>query len=285
MHDISRKISEVVSMYILEDELIDFYVEGITDKLILDNYKEFKQAKIEVIEINNLDFSDIVHDDLDLRSNKHKLIALSRELSSIKLNSVVYCLNDKDLDGILKPIEVNCNLIYTDYSCMEAYFFCEKPIKKFIDFSIRNFPYEVSHIISEISKVLRYLFICELVKEKFEINSKILKIESNLNINRDNGAIEFIFSNYLDKFIIANGLQNKKIDIENFILEIEKTLDVDYRNTMNGHYFFEILFLYINKIKNTVNFKLNTFERAFLVSMQPDYFDDYPLFKLISKYA
>ena len=66
------------------------------------------------------------------------------------------------------------------------------------------------------------------------------------------------------------------------IVEINEKLDSDLRNTMNGHDFIEILFLYINKIKNSIGFKLVNFERAFLLSMQPDYFDEYPLFELIA---
>ncbi len=52
---------------------------------------------------------------------------------------------------------------------------------------------------------------------------------------------------------------------------------------MNGHDFIEVLFHYINKIKNTANFKIENFEKPFYVAIQPDYFDQYQMFnKLIS---
>lgn len=43
-------------------------------------------------------------------------------------------------------------------------------------------------------------------------------------------------------------------------------------NSMNGHDFIEVLFHYINKIKNTANFKIENFEKVVYVAIQPDYF-------------
>jgi hypothetical protein len=48
---------------------------------------------------------------------------------------------------------------------------------------------------------------------------------------------------------------------------------------MNGHDFMEVLFNYINKIKNTPNFRLENFERAMLLAIQPNYLEDHSLFQ------
>jgi len=71
--------------------------------------------------------------------------------------------------------------------------------------------------------------------------------------------------------------------VENFIIQIEAKLDTDIRNTMNGHDFIEIFFLYVNKIKNTQGLRLEIFERAFLLSLQPDFLGTYKLFETIEK--
>ena len=286
MKDNTRTINELISLYTFETALYDFYVEGVTDKLIFENYNSYKNLKIKVIEIDTLDFSDVKIEelkDLDLTSNKNKLIALSRILTANTIQSNVNCLVDKDFDGILAPEENNPHLLRTDYSCIESYFFCRKIIRKFIEMGIRNFPHDTDHIIEEIGKALRILFVVRLVKHKFNLNSNLLKIENNLTVNKANGKIILDFDSYISKFILANNLKKDEKEILKFIAEIDGQLDLDIRNTMNGHDFIQILFLYVNKVKSSTGFKLETFERAFLLSLQPNHIEDFPLFKSLIK--
>lgn len=279
MKDNTRTIDELISLYTFECELYDFYVEGITDKLIFENYNSYKKGKVKIVEIDTLDFTGIEFSDLDLKSNKNKLVALSRILVKNTITSNVHCLIDKDFDGILNTIESNQHLMRTDFSCIESYFLCKEIIQKFIDVGIRNFPHSTDSILKEIGTVLRGLFIIRLTKVKFDLNSNLLRIENNLSINKTTGKIIFNLDDYISKFILANNLKKDEEKILNFIKEINKKLDIDIRNTMNGHDFIEILFLYINKVKSSTGFRLETFERAFLLSLQPNHFEDYPLFK------
>ena len=41
MLDIKRNIDEIIAIYTLEKDIVDIYVEGITDKLIIENYFEY----------------------------------------------------------------------------------------------------------------------------------------------------------------------------------------------------------------------------------------------------
>ena len=283
MKEYNRTIDELVAMYTFEKELFDCYVEGISDKFVIENYVCYKNINVKAIEVDSIDFSNVEFQDLDFKSNKDKLILLSRILSKNLIVSDVYCLIDRDFDGMLLPIETNVHLLRTDYSCMESYFMARDIIHKFIDIGIRDFPFHTDFIIEEIGKVLRYLFIVRLVKLKFNLNYPLLKIDNNLNINKKDGIINFNLDDYLSKFIIANNLKKYKIDIEEFVNEIMGKIDPDARNTMNGHDFIEVLFLYINKIKSSTGFKLQTFERAFQLSLQPNYFDQYPFFVFLSQ--
>jgi hypothetical protein len=283
MLDNSRTIDELISLYTFENELVDFYVEGITDKLILDNYNLYKNSCTKIIEIETLDFGGVDFKELDFKSNKDKLILLSRILSANAIKSKVHCLTDKDFDGIINIPEKNKHLLQTDFCCMESYFFCRKTVQKFIEICIRDFPFQTDHIIEEIGRVLRCLFIIRFVNFKLKLNCANLKIDGNLNVKKVDGTIGFNFDDYLNKYIIANNLSKDKQKILDSVAEIIDKLDNDNRNTMNGHDFIEVLYLYINKIKSSTGFKLATFERAFLVSNQPDYFEEYPLFKLIEK--
>ncbi|GET24944.1 DUF4435 domain-containing protein [Prolixibacter sp. NT017] len=284
MFDIKRELEELVAIYSFEEELVDIYVEGPTDKFIIENYCEYKRVKeINIIEIDTIDLSELQakFSDLNLRSNKDKLIALSRILDLNKISTNITCIVDKDFDGIINEFEKNKHLKYTDYSCMESYFYCRRHIEKIIKIGIRNFPIDTDVILKEVSKILWGLFVLRMVNHKFELNHEFPKIENNMPIDKVTGLCNFDFDNYLSKYITKNGLMTISTKIQEFIDEVRKKMDPDIKYNMNGHDFIKVLFNYINKIKNTPNFKLSTFERAVILSIQPDYLEEYGLFKAI----
>lgn len=281
MLDIKRKLEELITIYSLEKELVDIYVEGPTDKFIIDNYCEYKDLEKIVIEIDTIELSATqdIFPDLNLQSNKDKLIALSRILNENNISSNVKCIADRDFDGILSPLEKNKHIRYTDFSCIESYFVCKKYIEKITQVGIRNFPHSTELIINEISKVLYGLFIMRMINKKFVLTHKFPKIENNMSVNRQTGLCEFDFKNYLEIYINTNKIKPLKHDILDFIENISSKMKEDIRYNMNGHDFIEVLFNYINKVKNTANFRLENFEKALYLAIQPNHFDEYKLFK------
>ncbi|EMY3477542.1 DUF4435 domain-containing protein [Flavobacterium psychrophilum] len=285
MLDFKRKLDELIAIYTLEEELLDIYVEGPTDRFIFENFCEYKELDKSIIEIDTIDLSETqeLFPDLNLKSNKDKLIALSRILEQNKIKSKITCIIDRDFDGILFPLEENDFLTYTDFSCAESYIFCKKHIEKLTKVGLKNFPHKTDIIISEVSKVLLGLFILRMINKKFDLNFKFPKIENNMPTNKVTGICDFNFQQYLDIYINTNKLINQKTEILDFVKLITTQLNSDYRFNMNGHDFIEVLFNYVNKIKNTPNFKLDNFENALMLSVQPNYLEDYELFKLIGK--
>jgi hypothetical protein len=281
MLDIKRKPEEIIAMYSIDNELFDVYVEGPTDKLIIENYLEYKKLNKTVIEIDTIDFleTQIEFNDLQLKSNKDKLIALSRILSQNKINAKIKCIVDRDFDGIFNSLETNSFLFYTDYACIESYLLCKKHLKKIFEIGIRNFPHQIEKILKEISKVLFGLFILRLVKIKFELDCKIPKINNIIIVNKGTGICNFNLNQFIEIYINTNRLTHLREDIHSYIRSASKLFPKDIRYCMNGHDFMEVLFNYINKIKNTPNFRLENFERAMLLAIQPNYLEDHSLFQ------
>lgn len=284
MLDLKRKLDEIIAIYQFESELCDIYVEGITDKDIIDNYCEYKNLKRTVIEIDTIDLYETQSRfvDLNLRSNQDKLKALSRVLAENSLQSKIICIVDRDFDGVLTPLEENDFIHYTDYSCIESYLLCNKFIEKLIRPSILNIRIPAKTIISEIGKALNGLYILRMINKKFNFNFTLPRIESNLLINKSTGVCGFDFNNYLEKYINTNNLKVQKDNIQKFIDNTSSSLNRDIRFNMNGHDFTEILFLYINKIKNPTNFRQENFKDALFLALQPDYLDGYELFNKLS---
>lgn len=284
MFDIKRNIDEILAIYQLEPEMQDIYVEGITDKLIIENFFEHANCEKKVYEIDNLDFSEIDSQiyGLDLRSNKNKLITFAYILSKENISNKIKCLIDRDFDGILNDLYVDSHLLYTDFSCMESYFLEISHMNKFFKIGIRTFPIQnISFILKTISEVLSIMFRLRLVNKYFNFNCALPKIEKHLNVDKNSGQCRITLSQYLDSYINTHKLKNKKEEILDFLKNIEYKCPSESKFNMNGHDFIEVLFHYTNKLKNPVNFKLENFERAFYLTCQPNYLEKYPLFKLL----
>lgn len=281
MNDNKRKFEELIAIYTFENELGDIYVEGPTDKLVIENFLEYKRLNTNVIEINTIDFTDIQQkfNDLDYRSNKDKLIALSRVINQINTKCNIKCIVDRDFDGIINPLEKNKILYYTDYSCIESYFLSKKHIEKLLKIGIRNFPHSSEIIIGEISKVLTAMFILRYVNKHFNLDNKLPKLDNCMVINKKTGTCTFSLESYIITYINTNKLKSKSNDILIFIEKLKKLIPNDVRYSINGHDFVEVLFNYINKIKNTPNFRLENFEKAVFLAIQPDHLEEYFLFK------
>jgi len=280
-----RELEELIAIYILEGNMLDLYVEGPTDKFIIDNYLDYKRKNKSVIEIDDVNFSSIKekYKDLNLYSNKDKLIALSRILSENKITTRVKCIVDRDFDGLLNNIEQNEFLLYTDFSCLESYFYCKEHIDKLLSFGIRNYPIETDFVINQIGNVLYGIFKLRLINKHFSFNFTKPKIESNTPVNKKTGVCDFNFTNYLNIFIKSNNISDRAEEIEHFLQVIEEKIDSDIRYNLNGHDFVEVLFNYINKTKNTANFRLENFERTFYLAVQPNHLDRYVLFETLSE--
>ena len=70
---VKRKISEVLSLYEVEPELRDIYVEGITDKLIFDRFtNKYGIQDVEIKEVDDLDFSELYSVFPDIKRNNKK---------------------------------------------------------------------------------------------------------------------------------------------------------------------------------------------------------------------
>ncbi len=279
-----RELDELIAIYLLEEDFLDIYVEGPTDKFVFENYLKYKKKDKSVVEIDDLNLSTIIgkYSDLDLSSNKDKLIALSRILDENKIGANVKCLIDRDFDGIINDLEINNYLLYTEYCCLESYFFCREHIDKLLKFGIKNFPVQTEFVIEQIAAVLGGIFKIRMINKHFNFNLTLPRIESNTPVDKKTGICSFDFVSYLNKFIKSNNLQSRMEEIELFLERIEDSIPNDNRCQMNGHDLIMVLFNYINKIKNTVNFRLENFERAFYLAVQPNDLDKYELFRTVS---
>lgn len=281
--EVRKKINEIIALYRLESELCDLYVEGQIDKQFIENYLKTKNKPKKVIPIELIDFAELPENKkygLDIKSNRDKVLILSQLVQESNPKSKVKCIVDKDFADFIQTMQ-NEKLLMTDFSCLEAYLFCEEVIQKFLEIGLANFPNDGKNVISELEKVLKPLFCIRLLRELNFKEAQLLKIDSHLRVNKKDATINFDIEDYLKKFILKNNLSKQQNNIFSIYQKLMDRFTFDIRNYIHGHDFITIFYLYINAIKNTSKYKEDNIDKVLFLTAESQMLDRYGLFSRI----
>ncbi|ELY3739107.1 DUF4435 domain-containing protein [Cronobacter sakazakii] len=255
MSDLPRRsIEDIKTRYFVEPTLRDVYVEGHFDKLVLNCWCEKNSEKIIAsYEIDSVDIPLEILQKYGLtEGNKQRVIALAKELENLHCDNYK-CLVDKDLDHWFNEIYEVPQLVWTDYSSLEMYFFSEQLIKRIlIDISnskIHNWEgFYDSFLI-----VLKQLYSIKLAARNLKINGKWCDIKRSLS----SAGNTFVFDcrGYINKNLISLGLINKESEFVKIYEEWLNKLDCDPRLCIRGHDFVELMSNAVKEYKGLKNFQ------------------------------
>lgn len=289
-----RTLSELVFMYSVETELNDVYVEGITDKLVLDRLMKKNNCNdFSIILINDINFSELYSTSPHIKkNNKLKAVELSIFLENEFANRLkkVKCVVDKDFDNYLNLLISNNYLLYTDFNSIEMYLFNENCINIFLKNILREtFPFPASVILKEIESPLVDMYFLKLViKQRGEITDldRIPDIKKSIKSDKLSGSLSYNLDSFLAKVLGNFGLRNL-LDSYKSDIEFEKSNGCnEVRNQIRGHDFVHVLFLYINSIKNNFGLTEETLERFLFQCIDFSELKKHNLFKsLITVYS
>jgi hypothetical protein len=284
-----RKISELITLYSLEPELKDIYVEGASDKCFINRFLSFKEIDANVIEINDIDFSELYEVKPFLKSDcKKKVIELSCQLESSFSNTIdsIICIVDRDFDEFLNLMVSNHYLNYTDFAAIELYFYNESSVSAFFKDILHDFPLKSKVVLKNLQPVLNNLFniklaILKVLGSDFEVNN--FEYRKLITIDKKTGHINFDSNEYIFRFLNANNMMPHKNQIEETFRLISQDSSVDFRLKIRGHDFIKLIFYYFDKIKNNIGLTLESFERVTFVCIDLKQVEEFEMFKLLKK--
>ncbi|MHC0613779.1 DUF4435 domain-containing protein [Komagataeibacter oboediens] len=248
-----RKIDEIALRYELEPELKDTYVEGTTDKTILDmSFRGVDNDRV-FYPIDGIDIPASILEKHNLTSgNRQRVIALSKELN-LSPSSKVKFLIDKDTNQWIRNDIHAINLIYTKYCDMECHFISEQIIKDILincgNAKIPNW----SAFFSSFIKSLKKIYAIRLSLADMDLNLSLSGVVNSLIYGKTN--IDFNNKDYLLKSCLKNNCIEKKNDIqEKYDFWIKKIDGEDIKNVCRGHDFIDVMSWSIKKFKGKKNF-------------------------------
>jgi Protein of unknown function (DUF4435) len=245
-----RTLDELVTRYELEPGLRDIYVEGKTDKLLLEWFLEQKEYQdFAIYEIDTVNISAQRLFELGLNDNKRsRVIALALDIQDrmSELPSHLTCIADKDFDWLFGK-EYQCDLLlFTDYSCLEMYLFNEAILDKFLRLGLRLSDPKSPEILNQISKVLEELFLLRATNEALNLNMEWLDSFGNCcNLNKANNEIQFDLTTFIVKYLNKNGKRSQESIFRTKFAELRTKELVEIRYKIHGHDFTELLCWYL----------------------------------------
>jgi len=249
-------LSTLMARYTLHPELLDIYVEGKFDKDFLEYViaRANLQHHVKVYEISTVDIPNALIETLNknnfanwlkFKSNKHRIVAFSHELSKGIKKGNVFGLIDADCDRVLAKIFDIRHLQYTLPTCMEAYFLSSTMLKYFFTLQCKLSEAKIQDFLAIADLILPVLFTMRAVNEQEELNCAVTSYTTAINKKGD--LLSFDKNKYISSYIATHKLHHKQTLIENSFKIIFNSLGLDIRDKCNGHDFMDLLFAYIKK--------------------------------------
>lgn len=250
-----RTVEEIISICKLEPSTKNIYVEGLSDKLVIDTFlKKQKINDISVFDIDCVDFSEIFahmpSSELNAPkdSNKEKVAFLAlkveEELGKCHFLSII----DRDLDFVNDHIKSGKYLSYTDYNSMEMYLFSRDYIAALLKNTFRiTSDIDFGKFINSIGHVCRSLFYIRAYLES--INGSMVDIKKDFLYDKKCNKCQFDLESYIKKVVQVNKIDNSSDTLyEEIIEKVNAPID-DIRLEIKGHDYMKVLYLSVCKHK------------------------------------
>ena len=249
-----RKLDELVARYELEPSLHDVYVEGLTDKCIIQWFLEESNLDTENVAVYEIDTIDIPTDwllALGLNdNNRSRVIFLACQLQSLFEGSLpsVICIADKDFDNLIATSHIESELLlFTDYTSIEMYLFDSNIIEKFLRLALGKDDLEAVNILTNISRILEEMFLLRAANQSLSYGMEWLSSASLKRCfkRRNGGKIEFDSNDFVDKYLNKNNRTSEKIAFLDKVKELRNKNISEIRNKIRGHDFIKLFCWYI----------------------------------------
>lgn len=259
-----RAIHELVAMYQLEPGLCDVYVEGSTDRALVEWFLlKSAVSNLAVKEIDTIDVPvDLIHAGGYENNNRGRVIALAHELRNHLGDgtTVVTCIADKEFDGVLGRAYGCSLLLLTDYHSIEIYFFGPTSLDKLLKLVVRSFPRRGSDVIVVLVGPLTELFAVRLANHMLGWGMRMVSFQDCCSLV--NGAVVFDSGEYINRCLNANNRYTDKARFVEVLREAQTRLGTTGRHSVHGHDFVDMLYWYIRQHKGFKAIGKDTIERA-----------------------
>ncbi len=238
-----RTIEEMMFIYERDPDRRDVYVEGAFDSAILQWLIQYCGLTfMAAYEIGTIDIPDGDIINAGRKANNRERVIFLAEYFDKRLKNgskQITCFVDADSSHLVGDFSNATCLIYTDFSCMEMYFFNQLTISKLITIQCNRSQWPIQAILTSLESVLQELFLYRFANET--LNWSMDWLDDVVCMNLIDWSISLDFNDYIMRFLNKN---SRARDFNIFINKIETLRSLtreDARYQMHGHDFTTLL--------------------------------------------
>jgi Protein of unknown function (DUF4435) len=231
-----RSMADLITMYSLEPSLADVYVEGATDKALLEYV--ITDPDINVIDIGVIDIPAELLTAFGFSSgNRQRVIALGIELEK-KLDErdrAIRCVIDADFDRFLElSVEQSRFQRMTDFSCIESYWLTETTLEKYKKLGLHDAgPLTAMDLYALLVPVAQELFLLRAAAKSMGLN--LAWMDPMSCMAKSGAQVIFNAGEFINRWLNKNSQHEIE---EQLVAEVERlrvNVGFDPRNFTHGH--------------------------------------------------
>ena len=242
-----RTIGEIITMYQLEPDLRDLFVEGLRDRDIYRWYlNKCGYRKISVFQIDTVEVTRETLDSHGLgNGNRDRVIALASELDTRfkEVLQFVRCIADSDFDFIFGFHDSPQHLLYTDYTSVDLYTFEGELLKKVLCLGFNHSEAQAESLLESIRPILMELFILRAANERLGWAMTLPNFTRCCEI--EGWRINFDRDVFVNRCLNSNARFTDHGTFHDVCAELEAVHLGDPRKGMHGGDYFELLGWYL----------------------------------------
>ena len=205
-------LCELVTEFGLHQDRKQLYVEGRSDRAILEWYLEsLAEGQIAVFDIDEIDIPvELLNDHGLTASNKNRVIVLARELDKClsRGSKQVLCVVDADFDYLLSRLETNRFLAYTDGTSLDMYGVTEESLDGVLKLVFRRTGVRAKDVIKKLSRVLRQVFLIRATNESLKLGLTWLRFAKRCKFQSD-GTVAFDEGKFVREYLSGSRKLNR----------------------------------------------------------------------------
>jgi len=286
--DLKRTLNEINTLYALEPDICDVYVEGVTDKCFVDWYlrrKGHNNVTVYPIDVIEVPQDVLMTHCLSAKLNRAKVIALSCELTRQQTTRRrVMCVIDRDSDDGIDVLSANPYLFVTDGNSLELYALTPAVIEKFLLVALAGFPIAADNLIQKLATILEAVFSIRQTNERLKLGMQWIPFCSYINI--DMPSISFRESAFIRAYLHKNGKWQHHDQFVAMKNEVLCALSPDVSRRMRGHDLAELLHIVVRKFRKNRAFTSSAvLEGCLMATIEARDLESSPLFTALESHA
>jgi len=196
------------------------------------------KAKIREVDDVDVPAETVAEAGLEGGGARGRLVALARRFEAMfggSQSPSILCVIDADFDYLIPPAEPEWRFLRrTDYSCMEAYWFNERHIEKYLAFAFHGTcTVKATELLDFLSPILKEIFLIRAAH--FVLGLGLTWLDPITCCVRRASGVVFDRDLFIQRWLNKNAASGQKQAVEEKVNSLMSRAPADIRYSMNGH--------------------------------------------------